>query len=219
MNIVITGANRGIGLALTKFYRANGHNVFSVVRNPTRSLVELGANVVNGIDVCVESDITKLAKKLSDVSIDILINNAGLLIPDDIGDVLTVDVQQQLEVNALGPLRVTKALLPYLGENAKVAIITSRLGSMSDNSSGGYYGYRMSKAAVNAFGVSLAHDVRPHGISVAILHPGFVRTDMTGGHGQIEADEAASALAERIEELSLSASGQFLHMNGERLAW
>jgi NAD(P)-dependent dehydrogenase (short-subunit alcohol dehydrogenase family) len=219
MNILITGANRGIGLALTNLYCAQGHDVIGVVRSSLNPLSQTGLRIISGIDVRNDSDVNTLAKKLNGTPIDLLIHNAGLLVPDDIGDVQLVDVQKQFEVNALGPLRVTQTLLPCLGENSKIAIITSRLGSMSDNSSGGYYGYRMSKAVVNAFGVSLANDLKPHGIAVAILHPGFVRTDMTGGHGQVEADESAAGLAKRIEELSIETSGQFLHMNGEHLAW
>lgn len=219
MNILITGANRGIGLALTKRYRAQNHNVVAAVRKSSEALVQTGARVLSDVDVRSDDDVAGLVSKLDGMSIDLLLLNAGLLIPDDIGDVRLADVEQQLEVNAIGPLRVTQALLPSLAEDAKIAIITSRMGSMSDNSSGGYYGYRMSKAAVNAFGVSLAHDLKPHGISVVLLHPGFVRTEMTGGHGQIEAEESAKGLAARIEDLSLATSGQFLHMNGEPLAF
>lgn len=219
MNILITGANRGIGLALTRLYRSQDHEVIAAVRKSSDALNETGARVIEGIDVRNDADMSKLVADLKDTALDLLILNAGLLIPDDIGDVRVADVQQQIEVNAIGPLRVTQALLPLLNEGGKIGIITSRMGSLSDNSSGGYYGYRMSKAAVNAFGVSLALDLKAHEISVAILHPGFVRTEMTGGHGQIETEVSARGLAARLEELTLDTSGRFLHMNGEPLGW
>jgi len=122
-------------------------------------------------------------------------------------------------VNALGPLRTVHALLAALQTGAKIALITSRMGSMADNTSGGYYGYRMSKAALNAAGVSLAHDLKARRIAVAILHPGYVRTDMTDRAGMIEPDASARLLLQRIDELTLETSGTFWHANGERLPW
>jgi NAD(P)-dependent dehydrogenase (short-subunit alcohol dehydrogenase family) len=116
-------------------------------------------------------------------------------------------------------LLVTQALLPNLHEGSKVGIITSRMGSIDDNDSGGSYAYRMSKSAVNAAGKSLSIDLKPRGIAVAILHPGWVRTDMTGHGGLIDADESASGLIKRMEELTLDTSGGFWHTNGERLPW
>ena len=128
-------------------------------------------------------------------------------------------MRAQFELNAIAPLLLTRALAPRLDPGAKVALITSRMGSIGDNGSGGYYGYRMSKAALNAAGVSLAHDLKPRGVAVVILHPGSVRTDMTGGHGMIDADESARSLLQRIDELRLETTGRFLHQNGEVLPW
>jgi len=106
-----------------------------------------------------------------------------------------------------------------LKAGAKIALVTSRMGSIADNDSGGSYGYRMSKAALNAAGVSLARDLQARGIAVAILHPGYVRTDMTGHSGLIDVDEAVNGLLERIDELNLDNSGSFWHRNGELLPW
>ena len=128
-------------------------------------------------------------------------------------------MRAQFEINSLGPLRITTALLPNLKEGSKVALITSRMGSVGDNTSGGQYGYRMSKCALNIAGASLAVDLRPKGIAVALLHPGFVRTEMTGGNGLINASESAAGLLARIEELNLANSGGFWHTNGESLSW
>jgi NAD(P)-dependent dehydrogenase (short-subunit alcohol dehydrogenase family) len=148
-----------------------------------------------------------------------VIANAGVLEPDTL-EHLDFDVlRQQFEVNALGALRSVFALLPRLAAGAKLALITSRMGSIGDNSSGNYYGYRMSKAALNAAGVSLAHDLKPRGISVAILHPGYVRTAMTGNQGGVPASQAAEQLIARVSALSIETSGTFWHANGEVLPW
>jgi NAD(P)-dependent dehydrogenase (short-subunit alcohol dehydrogenase family) len=123
------------------------------------------------------------------------------------------------EVNSLGPLFVTKSLLGNLSAGSKVGIITSRMGSIDDNDSGGSYAYRMSKTAVNAAGKSLSIDLKPQGIAVAILHPGWVRTEMTGHGGLIDPDESAAGLIQRMEELTIDTSGNFWHTNGELLPW
>ena len=128
-------------------------------------------------------------------------------------------MRQQFEVNALGPLRVTTALRPQLAAGGKVVLITSRMGSITDNSSGGMYGYRASKAALNAIGASLAQDLRGDGIAVGLLHPGYVRTDMTGHQGQVSPAQAAQGLRARIEALDIDTTGEFLHANGESLPW
>jgi NAD(P)-dependent dehydrogenase (short-subunit alcohol dehydrogenase family) len=128
-------------------------------------------------------------------------------------------VRALLDVNAVAPLLLTRALAARMQAGSKVALITSRMGSLADNGSGGYYAYRMSKAALNAAGVSLAHDLRPRGIAVVLLHPGYVRTDMNRGHGTIDADESARTLLQRIDELSVGNTGRFVHQNGEVLPW
>ncbi len=128
-------------------------------------------------------------------------------------------IRRQFEVNSLGPLRVTVALLDNLGAGSKVGIVTSRMGSIEDNTSGGSYGYRMSKAAVNMAGASLANDLRERSIAVALLHPGYVRTDMTGGKGLISAEQSATGLIQRMDALDMDTSGGFWHAQGERLPW
>jgi NAD(P)-dependent dehydrogenase (short-subunit alcohol dehydrogenase family) len=117
------------------------------------------------------------------------------------------------------PLFLTQALLTRLHRGAKVALVSSRMGSIGDNGSSGYYGYRMSKAALNAAGMSLAHDLRALGIAVVTLHPGAVRTGMTGGQGATDADESAAGLLRRIDELAIETTGRFLHADGTVLPW
>jgi len=217
--VLITGANRGIGLELSRLSVQRGDQVIAVCREPSEELGRLGVQVQSGVDVSDSTSLAKLDQALGDARIDVLINNAGILIPTSL-DKLDFDaVRQQFEVNAMGPLRVVTALRERLGDGAKIAIVTSRMGSLADNGSGGSYGYRMSKAAVNIAGVSLAHDLRKHGIAVALLHPGWVKTDMTHHSGNITAQESAAGLLARIDGLTLATSGGFWHENGERLPW
>lgn len=216
---LVTGANRGIGLELCRALAARGHSVIAVCRKPSPALEATKARIESGIDVTSDAALAQLGQRLRGVGIDCLIANAGILREDSLEDLDMGSVRQQLEVNALGPLRTVKALLPNLQEGAKLALITSRMGSIADNGSGGYYGYRMSKAALNAAGVSLARDLTRRQIAVAILHPGFVRTEMTGHHGNVEPAQAAKQLLERIDGLSLKNSGGFWHANGETLPW
>lgn len=216
---LITGANRGIGFELAKQLSARGHTVIAVCRKSSPALDALGVQVEAGIDVAQDTMVADLAKRIAATSLDVLIANAGILRGDSLDDLPLSDVREQLEVNALGPLRTIKAVSHRLKDGAKVALITSRMGSIADNSSGGYYGYRMSKAALNAAGMSLARDLKPHNVAVAILHPGFVRTDMTGSHGNVDASESAAQLIARIDALTLKTSGTFWHANGEVLPW
>ncbi len=220
--IVVTGANRGIGLELCRQLTDRGDSLIAVCRKTSGDLDALGVRVEAGIDVSKPEDIAALASRLKGEKIDVLINNAGLLERMSLGgiDAGAIDsIRRQFAVNALGPLLVTQALLPNLSRGAKVAIVTSRMGSIGDNTSGGHYGYRMSKAAVNIAGVSLAYDLKERGIAVVILHPGFVRTEMTGRQGNIDTPESAAGLIARIDELTLETTGAFLHMNGETLPW
>jgi len=217
---VITGANRGIGLELVRGLKAD-YRIHAVCRSSSPELDGEGVEVVDGVDVASTDGIERLAERLKTLSIDLLINNAGLLRASSLAGIEAEleDWRAQYEVNALAPLRVTSALSDQLSDGARVVIITSRMGSISDNSSGGAYAYRMSKAAVNSAAVSMAHELGPRGIAVGLFHPGYVRTGMTGGSGLVDPDESAGALIERINELDLSTSGRFRHANGEALPW
>jgi NAD(P)-dependent dehydrogenase (short-subunit alcohol dehydrogenase family) len=161
----------------------------------------------------------RLVKAIDDRAVEVLINCAGVLSDESLADLDFDRMRHQFEVNSLGPLRVTAALRAKLARGAKVAIITSRMGSIDDNTSGGRYGYRMSKCAVNMAGRSLAHDLKDSGVAVAVIHPGFVRTDMTGHQGLIDPPESAAGIIARVDELTLETSGGFWHANGERLPW
>lgn len=218
-NVVVTGANRGIGLELVKTYLARGENVYALCRSKSDELANTDAVIIDGIDVTDDNLAAKLRDALRDVEINILINNAGALVDDTLGEIDYSGVIWQFEVNAVGPLRITEALLDNMKTGSKIGMITSRMGSMSDNTSGGHYGYRMSKAALNAAGVSLARDLNRRGIAVAMLHPGFVQTRMVEFNGDIGPEVAAERLAKRLAELNLTNSGTFWHSKGDVLPW
>jgi len=220
--VVITGANRGIGLALARTFAKRGDSVIAACRTPSPELEALDVEIVRDVDVTKDEGIAKLAERLRGQHIDVLVHNAGILRSESISriDAPAVEsIREQFEVNALAPLRLTAALLPSLERGSKIALITSRMGSIEDNGSGGYYGYRMSKAALNAAGKSLAIDLASRGVSVVLLHPGFVQTKMVGGQGDITPAEAAERLVARIDELGPETSGSFRHSSGDPLPW
>ncbi len=217
---LITGANRGIGLAYCRQLQARGDTVVAVCRRPSPELEGLGVCIEAGVDLTEEASITDLVGRLGPLAIDGLILNAGLLERTTLEDLDVESLRRQFEVNAVAPLRLTRALLGHLPAGAKVILMTSRMGSIDDNSSGGAYGYRMSKVALNMAGKSLAIDLRPRGIAVALLHPGMVRTRMTGFSEQgISTEESVRGLLARIDALTLETSGTFWHANGQVLPW
>lgn len=216
--VLVTGANRGIGLELCRQLKSRGDDVIGVCRNASPELRALGVRIVDGVDVADAEGVESLAAAVRGEAIDVLVNNAGMLRRDDLDHLDFGDITAQFEVNALGPLRVTRALLGNLHEGSKVAIVTSRMGSIGDNTSGGYYGYRASKAAVNMIGMSLRRDLEPLGVSVVLLHPGMVATDMTGGRG-VSVQASAAGLIERIDALGMNCTGEFRHAEGDTLPW
>lgn len=217
--IVITGANRGIGLQLARIWHERGEHVIAVCRKPSQPLKDLGVEIIEGIDVSRSEDIESLRRQLANETVNVLYNNAGILTDESLENMDWEQIREQFEVNALGPLQVTHALLDRIAPDGKIALMTSRMGSMADNDSGSRYGYRMSKAALNAAGKSLAVDLKPRGIAVAILHPGYVQTDMTGNRGSLKPEEAAGNLVQRVDELNLGNTGTFWHSDGTVLPW
>lgn len=217
--VVITGANRGIGLELARLYHQRGVNVTGVCRQSSAELDAVADRVIAGVDVTTDEGVQRLLDGLKGCTVQLLINNAGLLQDEVLGQIDFDSIRQQMEINAYAPLRVVEALLPQLVNGSKIANITSRMGSIADNDSGGRYGYRASKAALNAFGKSLAMDLKPKGIAVAQLHPGYVKTRMVNFGGLITPEESARGLAERIDALDLGNTGGFWHSNGDVLPW
>lgn len=217
--IIITGANRGIGLAMAKVYQSQGHLVYGICRNSSPELEALAIHIIKDVDVTTTEGIKTMRKALSGIGIDVLIRNAGILRDESLSDLNLDTIREQFEVNALAPLNIVNTLQCNLNPDGKVAMITSRMGSIEDNSSGGRYGYRMSKAALNAAAKSLSKDLYYQDIAVGIYHPGYVQTDMVDNRGDISADEAASRLVGLIDALTLKETGVFKHSNGEVLPW
>jgi NAD(P)-dependent dehydrogenase (short-subunit alcohol dehydrogenase family) len=217
---VVTGANRGIGLALVELLKQRELEVIGVCRESSPELARLGAEVLDAVDVTNDRGIERVVHAVGGREIQLLVNNAGIMhFPETLDQIDPSAIRLQFEVNALAPLRITAALRGRLARGSKVGLVTSRMGSIDDNGSGGAYGYRMSKAALNMAGKSLAVDLKPSGVAVAILHPGMVRTRMTGSHGQVEPLDAARGLLARLDELTLETTGGFWHANGQRLPW
>ncbi len=215
---LVTGANRGIGLELCRQLKSRSETVIAACRATSPELDRLGVRVEAGVDVANDESVRGLAKRLEGTAVDVLVNNAGVLERDSLGALDFTKILRQIEINAVGVLRVSQALLPLLHEGSKIAIVTSLMGSNADNGSGGFYGYRMSKAAVNIAGVSLARDLASKKIAVLLVHPGMVKTDMTG-HNGIEASESVKGILARIDALDLSKSGRFVHQDGRDLPW
>lgn len=219
---LVTGSSRGIGLEFCTQLQQRGFDVIATCRTATPALQALGVEVIEKVEVSDPDSLQQLVAKLNGRKIDWLINNAGIAGGLGLNDISTTAIdsfKRMFEVNSLGPLLVTHALMNNLSKGSKVGLVTSRMGSIADNDSGGSYAYRMSKAALNAAGKSLSIDLKPQGIAVAILHPGWVRTDMTSHGGLIDTDESVDGLLKRMDALELSNSGTFWHTNGEVLPW
>ena len=217
---LITGSNRGIGLELVRQLKARGEEIIATCRTVSPELNTLSVRVESNIDITSGDSIIQLREKLRDIKIDVLIQNAGIAEFNSLDNLDPQSIVHQFKVNALSPLCCVQAMLSHLNKSAKIALVSSRMGSIEDNTSGGSYGYRMSKVALCMAGKSLAVDLKSKGISVAILHPGLVSTRMTGfTTNGIQPKESVRGLIQRIDELTLQNTGIFWHSNGEILPW
>ena len=217
---LVTGANRGIGLEYCRQLHQRGDTVIAVCRSRSADLDALGVQVKTDVDITSESSVANLVQGLGGQSIDVLINNAAIVERVTLENLDFESIRHQFEVNAMGPLRVTHALLPHLKSGSKIVLMTSRMGSIDDNTSGGSYGYRMSKVALCMAGKSLSRDLESQNIAVAILHPGLVQTRMTNFNANgITPEKAVLGLLARIDQLNLDNTGTFWHANGVILPW
>lgn len=220
--ILITGANRGIGFELSRQYADAGWRVVAGVRDVARAKSVLSFAECVEIDVAESASVAALAAKYSNDTIDILINNAGVIGPEaQSSSQMDFDgFLDTLNVNTLGPLRVAEALLPALkrAKAAKIITITSKMGSLSYASSD-HIAYRASKAAVNKVMQCVATDMKQQGIAVAVIHPGWVRTDMGGAGADIDVSTSAAGIAAVIEKLSLATTGHFWNYDGSAIQW
>jgi NAD(P)-dependent dehydrogenase (short-subunit alcohol dehydrogenase family) len=223
----VTGASRGIGLEFVRQWLERGSLVIAAARDPSSSN-ELSALLdryteqqlrVMQMDVTDERSVELLANSIGNTQIDVLINNAAVLTVETLDNMDFGAILEQFKINALGALRVTHALLGNLHEGTCIINMTSRMGSLDDNTSGGYYGYRMSKAALNMATRSLAVDLKSRGITVIAIHPGSVQTDMTRGYGMITPETCVAGINQIIDKLTLEQSGLFLHFQGTPLPW
>jgi NAD(P)-dependent dehydrogenase (short-subunit alcohol dehydrogenase family) len=228
MRIVVTGASRGIGLELVRQLTARGDHVEAAVRDPdnAKELRALAANErarIHRLDVSDGASVDAFAAALGDAAIDMVINNAGVYggSKQSFQGVDYEDALRTFNTNALGALRVSLALLPHVrrGTVKKLVHVTSGMGSISDNTSGGFYAYRMSKAALNMMSKSLAVDLRHDGIASYVINPGWVQTDMGGKSAPTPVDKSVSGILRELDAATLADSGQFLDYKGGRYAW
>lgn len=222
-NVLIVGANRGIGLSLAQEYVNQGMNVFTLNRG-TSEVVEALIPIENRISGCDATDLTALKEaqaSWSEVQFDLLIHNSGIWMDDNLFEAEQdfKDFTRVFEVNTIAALKVIHVFLNQLRAHSVVGLMSSRMGSIADNDSGGRFGYRMSKAALNAAGKSLAVDLKGKKIAVALLHPGYVKTDMTNHNGLISTQESAQGLINVLSKINLENTGRFWHSNGETLPW
>lgn len=223
LNILVVGADRGIANAACRQLAARGERVIAACLGEGEGFSEGGIDSIGSIDVTSAQAVSRLVEALDKrkLKLDWLLHVAGVLGLDELGRIDYDDMRRQYEINTLGPLRVVEACLPFLGSGAKVGIVTSRVGSLADNGSGGMYAYRVSKVGANMVALNLHHDLSKRGIAVVALHPGMVATELTRGVAGtfIQPDEAAAGLIARMNELDLAGSGQFRHAKGDRLPW
>ena len=215
---LITGAESGLGLALTRVFIDAGSTVAALCRVSSPALDALAPDIHEGVDVTNAAAVYRAAAEMGDKTIDVLINNAGIMIEDHIDRIDIAAVRGQFEVNALGPLSMALAFRKRFRRGSRMVNISSRLGSMEDNDSGEDYGYRMSKAAQNMLTSNLSIDLAKEDVIVVALHPGIVATGMTGGKGT-PTDEVARDLKAVIDTLDASQSGQFLDRFGSQIPW
>ena len=228
--VLITGASRGIGLEFTRQYAGMGWNVLACCRNinTATGLTQMAQQndriTLYSLDVRDRAAIDKLATELSGTVIDVLIANAGIYGDSRGHGFGNLDYQawmNTLETNVLGAVKVAEAFYPHLkrGKQPVIAALSSQMGSIADNGSGGSILYRSSKAALNAAMKSIAIDVRADGVGVLIFHPGWVKTDMGGPGALIDAQISVAGMIEQIKQFDLSRSGQFIKYDGSMLPW
>lgn len=232
LRVVVTGASRGLGLEFARQWLAGGHHVFALARDPrgSKGLARLERDYPDSLvavacDVSDDDSVREAARAVGERTnaLDIVLNNAGVGgWRGGVEDLDLDEVRRAFEVNALGPLRVTRAFLPLLRRGRpprRLIHITSLMGSIADNQSGGSYPYRISKGALNMISVNLAHELREDGIVSVVLHPGWAQTDMGGRGATIPVEDAVGALIDTIDDLTLENSGGFYDRLGEPLPW
>lgn len=216
---LVNGTNRGIGLGLCQALVAQGHEVIATCRKSSPELNKLGIQVFEHVDLNQPTSFNTLADELGHKRLDVLINNAGMWKTSTLDDLNPQGIRELFNVNALGALMFVFALLPAMKKPSKMALITSRMGSIADNDIGGHYGYRMSKAALNMAGKSLSVDLAPDKIAVGLIHPGWVKTEMGGPKAQLAVEDSSRLMLTCIDALDMTNTGSFWHANGDLISW
>ena len=223
-NILITGANRGIGLKFAEILSAN-NNIYATARDITKAddLEKLDNTELLELDLLDKDSIKSFCSELKDIPLDIIINNAGIFQDEQMEETI-LDPELWLDeimINAIGPVVLSQKLKENImsGNDKKIIFISSQMGSIDDNYSGGYYFYRTSKSALNSAAKSLSIDWKADGISVLMLHPGWVRTDMGGSNAKLDIDTSVSKMLDVINSLDMGKTGTFINYEGKKLEW
>ena len=223
-NILITGANRGIGLKFAEILSAN-NNIYATARDITNAddLKKFDNTELLELDLLNKDSIKSFCSELKDIPLDMIINNAGIFQDEQMEETI-LDPELWLDeimINAIGPVVLSQKLKENImsGNDKKIIFISSQMGSIDDNYSGGYYFYRTSKSALNSAAKSLSIDWKADGISVLMLHPGWVRTDMGGSNAKLDIDTSVSKMLDVINSLDMGKTGTFLNYEGNKLEW
>ncbi|MCC7048629.1 MAG: SDR family oxidoreductase [Alphaproteobacteria bacterium] len=224
--VLITGANRGIGLEFTRQYAADGWHVIAACRNPAEAadLDQVNGDVVKqALDVGDQASVAALSEAIAGEPVDVLINNAGVYLDRNVelGEFDYDDWRGSFEINVIGPMRLAEALVGNVSRSKRrlMVFVTSQMGSIGDNTTGGAYSYRASKAALNAAVKSLSIALKPREVACLLLHPGWVRTDMGGKNATLEVRDSVNGMRKVIEKFTFERSGGFLRYNGETVPW
>ena len=223
-NILIIGANRGLGLEFAKQYSELGHHIFATTRNKSKSdqLVAITNTTVLELDLNKDKSIDRFIDKMSSIKIDILIHNSGIFRDEQLNENLEIDAwMNEMRINAITPIILARKLKQNVleGKDKKIIFISSQMGSIDDNYSGRFYFYRSSKSALNSAAKSLAIDWKDKNISVLMLHPGWVKTDMGGKSAKLEIPDSIQHMIKVISDLNLETSGSFVNYEGNKLEW
>ena len=225
--VLVTGANRGLGYEFVKQYSENKFDVFACCRNVNeakklKELAEISENIkIYELDVGNVKTIKSLSQQLKNEKIDVLINNAGIYRSSTVGNINYDEWMESFKVNTIAPYQIVENFLEQIinSDLKKVVSITSKMGSIDDNTSGGSYIYRSSKTALNSMMRSLTHDLKNQGVATLTLHPGWVRTDMGGPGGWINAIESVQGMIKQIDKLTIDDSGKYLDYAGKSINW
>lgn len=215
---IITGANKGLGLELCKQLK-DKYTIYAICRKPSEELKKLQVHIIDNIDLSKESDFNKLLAELKGVQIDLLCNNAGVYFRDTLENLSFENFMKTFAINTIAPIMLVKALFPKFNKGAKIIMMSSRMGSIEDTSTGRSYSYRASKAALNSLGKTLSVELKDKDIYTLLIHPGSVKTDMTNHDALITTETSVKGIIQRIDQLNSDHNGKFYAFDDRELPW